>query len=132
MPTDAFRHEAPHDASPNRDRGTGPCRALDRLARTATRTARGGCLAILRAAARRDALLRRRRLPALSTLGAIAALGAIQVGAIQGCVAVGGARNTEYPTVGKQLLDLKQALDAGAISQEEFDSVKSRILTEKR
>ena len=126
MPTDAFRHEAPHDASPNRDRGTGPCRTLDRLARTATRTARGGCLAILRAAARRDALLRGRRLPALSTLGAIAALGAFQ-----GCVAVGGARNTEYPTVGKQLLDLKQALDAGAISQEEFDSVKSRILTEK-
>jgi hypothetical protein len=123
MHTAPSHDDAPRDATPACDRGNGASRALDRLARTATRTARGGCLAILRAAARRDALLRGRRLPALTTIGALAAL--------QGCVAVGGARNTEYPTVGKQLLDLKQALDAGAISQEEFDCVKARILTEK-
>lgn len=127
MPTDSLRHDGSHDegrtGSCARDSAPGTRRTLERLARSATRSACGGCAAILQAA-RRDALLRGRRLPAIATLGAIAAL--------QGCVAVGGARNTEYPTVGKQLLDLKQALDAGAISQEEFDCVKARILTEKR
>jgi hypothetical protein len=104
------------------DSGTAPSTAVHRT-RRAARDLCDRCLDAIRAAARRDRLLRDRRLPALATLGAIATL--------QGCVAVGGARHLEQPTVGKQLLDLKAALDAGAISQQEFDGVKARILAEK-
>lgn len=46
-----------------------------------------------------------------------------------GCVAVGGARNEAPPTLGRQLIDLKAALDAGAISEAEYNSAKSRLLT---
>lgn len=78
---------------------------------------------ILRAARRRDALLRcRRRLPALATIGALAAL--------PGCVAVGGARHSSPPTLGRQLIDLKAALDAGAMTESEYADAKSRLLRE--
>ncbi len=43
----------------------------------------------------------------------------------------GGATNTVHNTTvskGQQLLDLKQALDAGAISRSEYDKERSRIL----
>lgn len=73
---------------------------------------------VLRAANRRDKLLRARRV--LPALAAIAAL--------QGCVAVGGTTRTESPTLGKQLIDLKAALDAGAISEPEYQQAKSQIL----
>ena|GEM_PF-511521 len=35
------------------------------------------------------------------------------------------------PTVGQQLLDLKKALDAGAISEQEYETEKVRILDQK-
>ncbi|HEV2329151.1 MAG TPA: SHOCT domain-containing protein [Verrucomicrobiae bacterium] len=35
------------------------------------------------------------------------------------------------PTVGQQLLDLKKALDAGAISEQEYETEKARILNQK-
>ncbi|MFM7259992.1 MAG: SHOCT domain-containing protein [bacterium] len=78
---------------------------------------------VLAAACRRDALLRGRgKLPSLAILGAIASLSG-------GCVAVGGARHSEQPTLGKQLVDLKAALDTGAITEAEYAAAKSRMLT---
>ncbi len=46
------------------------------------------------------------------------------------CVAVGGSRQTQavQPTVGQQLIDLKKALDCGAITQKEYDCQKSKVL----
>ena len=73
---------------------------------------------VLRAAHRRDALLRARRV--LPALAAIAAL--------QGCVAVGGTSRNEAPTLGRQLIDLKAALDAGAISETEYHTAKAQLL----
>lgn len=76
---------------------------------------------VLRAACRRDALLRGRRvLPALAA-----------VAALQGCVAVGGTTHAGMPTLGKQLIDLKAALDAGAISATEYHSAKAQLLNTK-
>lgn len=76
---------------------------------------------ILRAAHRRDALLRcRRRVPALVAIGALSAL--------PGCVAVGGARQSSPPTLGRQLIDLKAALDAGAMTEAEYAEAKARLL----
>ena len=73
---------------------------------------------VLRAAHRRDTLLRGRRV--LPALAAIAAL--------QGCVAVGGTARSESPTLGKQLIDLKAALDSGAISENEYQTAKQLLL----
>ena len=76
---------------------------------------------ILRAAGRRDALLRGRRvLPALAA-----------VAALQGCVAVGGTTRSDAPTLGKELTDLKAALDAGAITEPEYQAAKSQLLSRK-
>lgn len=73
---------------------------------------------VLRAACRRDALLRGRRV--LPALAAIAAL--------QGCVAVGGTTRSDSPTLGKQLIDLKAALDSGAINETEYQAAKQHLL----
>lgn len=73
---------------------------------------------VLRAASRRDALLRARRV--LPALAAIAAL--------QGCVAVGGTTRSDSPTLGKQLIDLKAALDSGAINSTEYEAAKQQLL----
>jgi len=76
---------------------------------------------ITRAAAIRDHILRSRRtLPALAIFGAVAAL--------QGCIAVGGSPRQEAPTMGRQLIDLKAALDAGAMSEAEYSVAKAQIL----
>lgn len=73
---------------------------------------------ILHAAFRRDALLRGRRvLPALAA-----------VAALQGCVAVGGTTRSDSPTLGKQLIDLKAALDSGAINETEYQTAKQQLL----
>ena len=73
---------------------------------------------ILRAAFRRDALLRGRRvLPALAA-----------VAALQGCVAVGGTTRSDSPTLGKQLIDLKAAFDSGAINETEYQTAKQQLL----
>jgi len=82
------------------------------------------CSTILRAACLRDRLLRNRRLlPACALLGAAAT--------IQGCVAVGGTSRHECPTMGRQLIDLKAALDAGAMTEAEYTAAKQQILTPK-
>ena len=48
-----------------------------------------------------------------------------------GCIAVGGTSNAQKPTTGQQLVDLKMALDKGAISQAEYDKQKAEILNSK-
>lgn len=73
---------------------------------------------VLRAACRRDALLRGRRV--LPALAAIAAL--------QGCVAVGGTTRSDSPTLGKQLIDLKAAFESGAINETEYQSARQQLL----
>lgn len=78
---------------------------------------------ILRAACLRDRLLRARRtLPACALIGATA---------LQGCVAVGSSKQ-ENPTLGRQLIDLKAALDAGAMTEAEYNSTKQQLLSAKR
>ena len=50
-----------------------------------------------------------------------------------GCIALGdGGGNTRVtnPTVGKQLCDLKDAHDKGAISDEEYASTKAKFLSD--
>jgi hypothetical protein len=46
-----------------------------------------------------------------------------------GCIAVGG--NTSTPSKGQELVDLKNALDRGAITQAEYDSTKAQILSRR-
>ena len=101
------------------------------------------CSLVLAAARRRDALLRERtigraigkdggrfggrgRLPSLAILSAVAGLSSASLST--GCVAVGGSRKCEPPTLGKQLIDLKAARDAGALTEAEYDAAKSRML----
>ena len=45
---------------------------------------------------------------------------------IIGCIAVGGSEHS--PTKGQELIDLKTALERGAITQAEYDSTKSQIM----
>lgn len=40
-------------------------------------------------------------------------------------------QQTFAPTIGQQLIDLKKALDAGAITQAEYETEKAKILNEK-
>lgn len=41
-------------------------------------------------------------------------------------------QQTVAPTVGQQLLDLKKAQDAGAISEQEYEAEKAKILNAKQ
>jgi len=61
----------------------------------------------------------------------LAMLTMIAMLALSGCVAVGGTRSSTavQPTTGQQLIDLKRALDCGAISETEFEHQKSRLLS---
>ena len=109
------------------------------------------CSLVLAAARRRDALLRERtightigraigndggrfagrsRLPSLAILSAVAGLSSASLST--GCVAVGGSRKCEPPTLGKQLIDLKAARDAGALTEAEYDAAKSRMLASEK
>jgi len=51
--------------------------------------------------------------------------------ALPSCVAVGGTQNDQRPTTGQELIDLKAALDKGAITQAEYDAKKAQILARK-
>lgn len=51
----------------------------------------------------------------------------IGVAGLGGCVAVGGS--DKRPTKGQELIDLKTALDRGAIDQKEYDVTKSQIMS---
>ena len=44
-----------------------------------------------------------------------------------GCIAVGGTSNR--PTRGQELIDLKAALDRGAINEGEYETTKSQIMS---
>lgn len=56
-----------------------------------------------------------------------AVVGAALMAAV-GCVAVGGRSETNPPTLGQQLIDLKRAYDTGAITESEFDQAKADLL----
>jgi hypothetical protein len=47
-------------------------------------------------------------------------------GAVSGCLAFGG--NSNSPTKGQELVDLKMALDRGAINQSEYDAAKAQVI----
>lgn len=47
---------------------------------------------------------------------------------LPGCVVAVGSPKTQNPTTGRQLLDLKSALDSGAITQEEYHAAKHKVL----
>jgi hypothetical protein len=48
---------------------------------------------------------------------------------LSGCLVFGGTSNS--PTKGQELVDLKLALDRGAITQAEYDSTKASILARR-
>ena len=51
---------------------------------------------------------------------------------LNGCVVALGNRvpedHAKQPTVGKQLTDLKQARDSGALTEEEYQTAKKRLV----
>jgi len=62
-------------------------------------------------------------------------LGALVVG-LSGCVIAMGNRDLGGPrptqaTTGQQLIDLKKALDAGAMSEAEYEAQKQKLLNEQ-
>lgn len=55
---------------------------------------------------------------------------------MSGCLALtfgGGSKAVETPppTVGQELIDLKQALDEGALTEVEYEAQKARVLRRK-
>lgn len=47
---------------------------------------------------------------------------------VAGCSVGGGTSNETFePTLGQQLIDLKRALDTGAISRPEYDELKAQL-----
>jgi hypothetical protein len=62
-------------------------------------------------------------------------IGVATMALLTGCdIKLGGGTTTEMrpATVGQQLVDLKRAKDAGAISDEEYQTEKAKFLDEKR
>ena len=62
------------------------------------------------------------------TLGLAILVGALSSGCV---VALGNKVPESKPTLGKQLTDLKQARDTGAISDEEYQAAKKRLVEGK-
>lgn len=62
----------------------------------------------------------------------LAVLAAMGLGLASGCIAVGGRSTHDTPTLGRQLIDLKQARDVGAIDDAEFDAARARLLARDR
>ena len=48
-----------------------------------------------------------------------------------GCLAIGNSPSVQKPTAGQELVDLKMALDKGAITQGEYDRRKAELLSGK-
>ena len=55
-----------------------------------------------------------------SALSALALAGLL----LPGCIAVGGTDQHIKPTLGRQLIDLKQARDTGAIDEGQYENAK--------
>ncbi len=53
----------------------------------------------------------------------------IATASFTGCVAVGSNHETNPPTLGHELIDLQSAFDKGAISLEEYEQGKSRLMS---
>jgi len=66
----------------------------------------------------------------IRTLGALVAI-VVMTSVLSSCIAIGGTQNDHRPTAGQELVDLKTALDKGAITQEEYDKKKALILGQK-
>jgi hypothetical protein len=67
-----------------------------------------------------------------SSMKRILALGVLLSSlALPSCIGIGGTVNTQRPTTGQELIDLKAALDKGVINQAEYDQKKSQILAAK-
>jgi hypothetical protein len=57
---------------------------------------------------------------------------AVLISTQSGCVlALGNKMPESKPTLGKQLTDLKQARDTGAISEEEYQAARKRLVEGK-
>lgn len=52
----------------------------------------------------------------------------LAVALLAGCVVVGGRQTVQKPTRGHELMDLKAAYDAGALTSEEYDCKRAEIL----
>jgi hypothetical protein len=59
-----------------------------------------------------------------SAFGALALAGLL----LPGCIAVGGTDQHIKPTLGRQLIDLKQARDTGAIDDGQYENAKKELL----
>lgn len=58
------------------------------------------------------------------------ALLAIALTLLPGCLVIGSSKsNTNPPTLGQQLSDLKTAHDEGAINDAEYDGARTKLLT---
>jgi hypothetical protein len=62
-------------------------------------------------------------------LGTLAATLALIGGLLSGCAwSIGEHKDHSAPTRGQELMDLKRAKDTGAITEEEYQAQKQRIL----
>jgi hypothetical protein len=52
----------------------------------------------------------------------------ITLALLAGCVLVGGRQSIQKPTRGEELIDLKAAYDAGALTDEEYQCQRAEIL----
>ena len=69
-----------------------------------------------------------RRRPICEIKSALVLLAAMP--GLGGCVfSIGGSTSSNTPTKGQQLIDLKTALDHGAITQQEYEQQKAQILS---
>jgi hypothetical protein len=50
---------------------------------------------------------------------------------LNGCVFSIGSSGATNPTKGQQLIDLKSALDRGAINQQEYEQQKQQIMSQR-
>jgi hypothetical protein len=55
---------------------------------------------------------------------------ALSLLALPGCLVVGGPDKTMPPTLGQELLDLKTAHEEGALTADEYEQARKRLLTQ--
>lgn len=48
-----------------------------------------------------------------------------------GCIAVGGSPHVNHPTMGRELMDLKTALEQEAITEAEYHEAKASLLRDR-